>query len=499
MAIQGGYRARGSSSLAFVWVAGALVLGVASLGLVHHASAVRARERAAARPLEPIVVVDLARNRAARGGKPLGEIEAWRAAASDLGRELEVFEGNSLADIPSARFGAWVLPAQDELSDADFAALDSYLEGGRGLVLTGGTGRAGGRRAALTRLFPGEHFAEVPHGETHVRVTGRGALAAGLEPGADIALSQPEHAFAAQPGDILAWGDEHGAAGLHGRYRGGSIAWLAFGPDRVTEPAQARALAANALRFASREPLIELRPWPNGRPCAVLIEASRESGVAAECSVDASKERAGELQRLAQAGCRFASVPAGERLLPQLVDAGGPRLVEIPESSAGADAHGAELMRELLAGYERAERSGGIYSLRGDTPHAASDSPKRRKGASRELSYGRVRAELRARGAWFARPAEIADWWTARAGVRATLSRIGSERVRVTLVNAGANAARGVTARIYVPEGAGVVRLESSPLLAMKPVLRVAADRTWIEVVARSLDPGGEVSYTIRF
>ena len=53
-------------------------------------------------------------------------------------------------------------------------------------------------------------------------------------------------------------------------------------------------------------------------------------------------------------------------------------------------------MRELLTGYERAERLGGVYSLRSDA--------RWRAAKGRELLFTRVGDELRARGAWFAEP-----------------------------------------------------------------------------------------------
>ena len=47
--------------------------------------------------------------------------------------------------------------------------------------------------------------------------------------------------------------------------------------------------------------------------------------------------------------------------------------------------------------------------------------------------------------------------------------------------------------------GADTARVESSPSLRAAPLVRISADHTWIEVVERSLDPGAEVTYTIRF
>ena len=71
--------------------------------------------------------------------------------------------------------------------------------------------------------------------------------------------------------------------------------------------------------------------------------------------------------------------------------------------------------------------------------------------------------------------------------------------MRVHFANPGTSEARGVTARVYLPDGAQTARLVAGPMLRSAPLLRISADHTWIEVVERSLDPGAEVSYTIRF
>jgi hypothetical protein len=48
-----------------------------------------------------------------------------------------------------------------------------------------------------------------------------------------------------------------------------------------------------------------------------------------------------------------------------------------------------------------------------------------------------------------------------------------------------------------LPEGASTPRLERGLFRSAR--LRLATDRSWLELVARPLDPGREVSYTIRF
>jgi hypothetical protein len=486
-----GFEAR-SKPIALLWVAAVLALGVATLGLVHHASANRARERANAQPARPLVLIDLARNRGPRGSDSQSGSDAWRAAAAALGREIETFSGASLSEIPATRFAAWILPEQVELDDADFAALDSYLQLGGGAVLSGATGRKSPGRGALVKLFPGQRFSELAAGATRLRVTGRGPLVAGLEAGEEIDVADAAHAVAANAGGALAWRDAGGAAGLHAIYRGAPVAWLGISPDRIRDGEKARMLAENSLRYALREPLLDLRAWPDGRPCAVLVDGvAGPDASSSACQIDAATSESDALRALARAGCRFASVPPDGRALPELLDVDGTPLVTIPEGRAQASARGSALLRELLAGYERAERVGGVYSLRGDASWRAA--------SGRDALFARVREELRERGAWFAQPDELADWWRARSQVHAGLTLLGRDRVRLTFTNSGSGEARGVTARVYLPDGAGTARLEDGPSLRAAPLLRVSADHAWLEVVERSLDPGGEVSYTIRF
>src|SRR5262245_56301108 len=116
-------RARSRTAL-LLWVAAALALGAATLGLVHHASVRRVRHKADTEPLRARVVIELGKRHGTSDSS--SDLEPWRAVAKGLGRELETFSGASLADIPTKRFAAWVLVDQKDLSDADFAALDSY-------------------------------------------------------------------------------------------------------------------------------------------------------------------------------------------------------------------------------------------------------------------------------------------------------------------------------------------------------------------------------------
>lgn len=493
----GGYKAQASPAALF-WAAGVLLFALLSLGLVDNQSARHARAQLAGVPERPLLVVDLLANRGARGGKPLPELEAWREAGALLGRPVEQFTGEGLQEIDPNRYALWVLPAQNRLSDVDWAALDAYLAGEGGLILTGASGlRAedGSERgrSVLERLFPGERFETAAPVETSLRVVGRSPLVAGLEPGAELALEKRGRTVAATSPGALEWrGEDAASAVLVGRHRNASIAWLGFSIGQLSDARLAQIVAMNALRFAAREPLLDLRPWPDGRPCAVLVDgAGATDSPDALCRAEANQIEGPQLDRLIRSGCRFATIDAGERTIPELLAHPREGFLAIPEPQPRRDAQGAALMRELLAGYERAERMGSVFSLRTD--------PGWRAAKGREALLASVGDEISTRGAWFARPAELADWWLAREQVEARLEPLAADTVRVVFANRGAEIARGVTARVYIPGGALAPRVEAGRFFARRALLRLADDHSWIELVARPLDPGTEVSYTLRF
>src|SRR5262245_60118523 len=217
--MRGGFQAPSSRPLALVWGAVLLVLAAATVGIVHHASVRRARERVAAQPARPILIVELARNKGAHGPDD-AELELWRASGAALGRGVEHFAGASLAEIPARAFAGWVLPAQESLSPEDFAALESYLALGGGVVLSGRAGSAANGKDALATLFPGARFREPSSGPTRLRVVGPGALVAGLAAGREVPVSAAGRALAASPSEALGWDGEQGAAGLLALYRG---------------------------------------------------------------------------------------------------------------------------------------------------------------------------------------------------------------------------------------------------------------------------------------
>jgi len=227
------------------------------------------------------------------------------------------------------------------------------------------------------------------------------------------------------------------------------VAWISVGASAFADVLQGERLLGNALRFAAREPLAELRAWPGGTAVAALF------GVADS-----------ELSGLVAAGFREPQVPALDESIRD------PAL----------------LLGRLLAEFARVESEGGLYALAAESPGL--ERPDR-SDVEDSLHH-----ELDPQRVWVAHGTEAAEWWQRRRGMVLELARPGSGRAEVRLRNGGDHAVRGATTRIYLPAGARVpTRLRGGGLFS-RPQLRVASDRRWVDVIAAELDPGESVQYS---
>ena len=428
-----GYKVRSTPATA-VWAGVLVVLALLSLGLVHLESGRSARAKIASRPLRPLLLVDLVANREARGGKPLPELEAWRAAAAAIGREVEVFEGERLIDVDPARYAVWVLPAQDRLSDYDWEALDSYPRPRR---RGGADGRARGllsederEPSVLERLFPGRALhrrdrrgQEPARGRPQSRWWPASRRATSSPSPSTRARSEPRRSGRARlarrarrarpscPVDTAA----HRSPGSASRSRSSRT--------RTTPRASRR----NALRFAAREPLLDLRPWPDGRPCAVLVDGGREHDSADElCRADTANPGESAIDALVRGGCHFATTTSGERVLPEVLERPSGTLVAIPEPRPRRDAQGAGAAARA-ADRLRARRAHGLDLL------AAHRGELARRGRARGAVRERRPRARRAAAPGSRGPDELADWWLARAQVEARLEPLAPDTVRVVV------------------------------------------------------------------
>ena len=407
-----------------------------------------------ARPAR-VAVVDLAANRLARGRPPEG-LARWQEAAGAEGLEIEHRILESLAGLDVGRYGAVLLLEQERLADTEWDRVVGLLSEGVGVILTGHPGvqhQDGKRRqrVLLESIFPGAQFQRQRRARDQVRVALGGPLVAGFDPGELLALRPVAGALALRDAGSLGWGADGADAALaHGRIGYGPVAWIAPGAASFLDPAQGRRLLRNALRYAVHEPVLELRPWPDGVVAAALIGADAEV-----------------LASLAAAGVHPSVLPAAE-----------------PASDRDLR------LARLLAQHGRVEREGGLYAP--SSANGGLDDPDPR--LEREL-----REELRRRNVWVAHSGELASWWQRRRRLVAELEESGAGRVRVVLHNAGRRPIERATARVYLPPGARAPTGIESASFGGRPVMRVGSTREWVDVIVPEIEAGESVRYSIRY
>ena len=437
----------------------AVLLFAVTAFVVGHVERTYGEQYSAMRPRpDRIALVDLPASRRARG-RPLPGLERWSAAAQGLGFELEHLEPSSLAELSPDRYAAIVLPAQERLEDEEWQAALALCRQGLGLVLSGHTGarHGNGRRRArmlLEDVAAGGRFERWARPGRELRVSVRGPLVAGLASGQRLALRGSGPAIVRRGAGSLQFtgaGEPH-AALLHARFADAPVAWIAATAERFEDHETAQALLANLLAWAARRPLAELRIWPGAVAAAALVPAA-----------------AADVERLLA-----ADFPG--------VHVAGPHWRKLDES---------RLLGALLTEFADVQREAGVFAL----PVAAQwlERPDRARIEASLLS------DLLARDVWVGGAGDLEDWWRRRASLRLEVAHPRVGEVRVTLRNEGEAAVEAATARVYLPVGARAPRRVRSSRWFASPVVRVGADRTWVDLVSVPLDPQESVSYSFRY
>lgn len=194
-------------------------------------------------------------------------LAAWEQSAREAGLEIERVSPADLAVLPPERHRVWLVLEPAALGDAEWAVLDGFALRGGGIVFAARAvalepDAAAREAAALRRLFPGHRFEfrSAPAGALSTR--GGAPIAAGLsaEPSA---LADAGAHLATSTGGALVWGaDPASGAALAGRYRGAPAVWVGCPLEWVLQRERAARLAANALRYAAREPLVDVVAVP---------------------------------------------------------------------------------------------------------------------------------------------------------------------------------------------------------------------------------------------
>jgi hypothetical protein len=260
-----------------IWAACAL-LGTCTLGVVALERAA-VPVRAPARSGAAVALIERA-----AGTLAAESLGFWEQGARAAGLRPERVVAAQLYELPVERFGVWLLAGNERLSDADWAALDAFALRGGGLIVVGPSGEgalelAAGDELAPRRIFPANRFELCSAAPAALGVGSRGPIGAGIAPDREIPLVGAGAHFATSKGGALVWSGEPGSgAALAGLYRGSPAVWFGCATEWLSEAPEAQQLAVNALRFASREPLIDVR-MPDGEAAGDLraeLEAVRE-------------------------------------------------------------------------------------------------------------------------------------------------------------------------------------------------------------------------------
>lgn len=374
-------------------------------------------------------------------------VRAWRMAASS---ERVVRESGSLEALVERGLRVVALPDARTLNPVQADKLRAFVEGGGGVVLTGSVGVRGDdgswRGYDLMRELLGVERV-VPRAREQTRFLAaarRGPLSAALEPGQRIALVPESGAPAVDAADAeLRWeaGAQVSGAALRRRLGGGRLVWLAAGPEAAAGSGEvggdvARLVEAS-LAWAAEEPFVEVLAWPGQAPFAAFV-----------------------------GDAPLARVPAG------LLEARSVR-----EMGAAID-----------AGLERARRRGTLFVL---SPPA--DAPRREQA----LDYARRRSERA--GAWLASAGEISAWKRLRAGIDATVHRIGPRRHVIDVRSRNREAVRNAALRVHLNAAAHGVRIERTTLQQDAPEVRVDLGERSADVLLGELSPDERRSYTLDF
>ncbi len=278
-------------------------------------------------------------------------IDAWSALLPRTARLVTT--------LPGPGEGSPVVVADARhMTEDELAALESFIEAGGAVLLSGWVGALGGPSfdAGIARM---RGFLRVPRIEKlgrddslFVAAGARGPLVASTDPGERIDLGwEPE--VPALPGlaSELYWarwrltpvGDDS-AASLRAERGRGRLVWLAPTPEAAgaSEPSRARfaSIVRAALAWTARRPSAELLAWPRGAPFAALLAMDSEqhfpsAGRAADVfesirfplsffvlaseaerhpEVLARVARSGEVQSHAERHVGFEGLPAAEQL-----------------------------------------------------------------------------------------------------------------------------------------------------------------------------------------
>jgi hypothetical protein len=376
---------------------------------------------------------------------------SWRAALSG-GAALH--QGASLDELRAAGAAVVVVIDGHALSQGEIASLRAFVEAGGGAIATGalaiedadGDWR-GWRRMA--RLLHVDRVHPLTTNATALAAGRRGPLSAGLRP-EELLQLLPQPGAPAIDDDLaeILWSASSGraTAGPRGASRrvtigDGRLVWLAAGPERsaggATVPgSEFERLASSAVAWVSRQPFVEVLPWPGRATFAAVVEPHP------------------------------LRAPPGRE----------------PRSRAATAAQ----LREAV---ERASRGGALAPL----GRIASPQPP----AVRDALLTGLLPELRRRGAWLGDEGAVQAWRRQRGALATSLVWEAPGRHLLEVTNRGNETVRGAVLRVHLNAPAERAGVDRTVLRQGGADFWFDRRAQRVDVAVPDLAPGASIAYSL--
>jgi len=214
----------------------------------------------------------------------------WQLLVYSDETSFEMITDKQLAEGLDKSFNVLVLPWAVCMNDQQRESVLRFVRAGNGLIATGPLGP----RNADCSWKGWEFMTEVtgvreiesftPEGATYAAWRGEQYFSGAVAPGMLVELPPHEFTVGMAPAPDIYWSDaqwkpmegssaEDVAIGVHGSYGNGRVVWFGYN-ERLTAARDQKpldALARDAIRWVSRQPLIAVASWPHHAPAAVTV------------------------------------------------------------------------------------------------------------------------------------------------------------------------------------------------------------------------------------
>lgn len=219
----------------------------------------------------------------------------WREAVRRQDLDFQVLRDADVEHGDLLKYSALILPGAVALSDAEWQAIERFVQAGGGLLLGGASGtlapdgawRGWDRVRHLADLADVRALRKKDFKSLYVTLMGGSPMTLGLPAGLRIenefhnenyaGVSSTQDAYWAESAKPLLVSDRNTyyTAVKTARFGKGRVVWLGFNLESMSEaPENQQALLTllgNAMRWAKQEPVAHVALWPQGRQAAVSL------------------------------------------------------------------------------------------------------------------------------------------------------------------------------------------------------------------------------------